>query len=81
MLNSRPNFIWKTDLDSEKKRITVLTTKNFLKLSVLNVYYARNKCWRLRDFIIDISIDTFCMSEIWIYDDDSTTLGALTPES
>ena len=41
----------------------------------------RNKCCHLRDFITDSSIDIFCMSETWLYDDDSAIISALTPES
>ena len=34
-----------------------------------------------RDFVIDHSIDIFCMSETWPYDNHSAVISALTPES
>ena len=41
----------------------------------------RNKCCHLRDFVTENSIDIFCMSETWLYDNDSAIISALTPES
>ena len=52
----------------------------FLNLSLLNNHSVRNKCCHLRDFVIDICIDIFFMSETWLYDNDSATISALTPE-
>ena len=55
--------------------------KYSLNLSILIVHSVRNKCFHLRDFVTDNSIDIFCMSETWLYDDDSAIISALTPES
>ena len=54
--------------------------RNFLNLSVLDVYSVRNIFCHLRDFVIHNYIDIFCMSETWLYDDDSGFIIALTPE-
>ena len=38
-------------------------------------------CCHLRGFVKVKSVDNFCMTETWIYDDDSAIIFALTPES
>ena len=63
MINAGAFVIRKTDLDCEKKRITDLAEKNLRNLSLLNVQTVRNKCFPMRDFVIENSIDIFCMSE------------------
>ena len=40
----------------------------------------RNKYCHLKDFVTDNSIDIFCTSETWLYDNDSAIVTALTPE-
>ena len=47
----------------KKKRLTDLAKKNSLNLSLLNINFVRNKCFHLRDFVVDNSIDIFRMSE------------------
>ena len=71
----------KTDLDGKRKRLTDLAKKNSFNLSLLNVHSVRHKCCHLRDFAADNSIDIFCMSKTWLYDDDCAIISALTPES
>ena len=43
--------------------------------------FVRNKCCHLRDLVINTSINIFCMSEIWLYDDDSAIINVLSQES
>ena len=57
----------------KKKRITDLAMKISLNLSVHSV---RSKCYHLKDFAIDNSIDFFRISETWLYDGDSATICA-----
>ena len=54
------------------------TRKN---LSLVNVHSVRRNCCHLRHFVIDNSVDVFCISETWLYDDDSAIISASTPES
>ena len=63
-----------------KKAKRDLGNKFFLFLSLLNVRSLKNKCCRQRDIVIENSIDMFCMSETWLYDDDFDFLRALTPD-
>ena len=81
MLKARVFFIRKTDLDGEEKRLTDLVKKNCLNLNLLNVHSVRKKCCHLRDFVTENSIEIFCMSETWLYNDDSAIITALTPKS
>ena len=55
--------------------------KIFLNLGLHNVHSVRNKCCHLKDFVIDNYNDIFCMSENWLYDDNSANVSVLTPEN
>ena len=62
--------------------MTDLAEKNSLNLSLLNVHSVRNKCCHLWDFVKDNFVAFFlCMSETWLYDNDSAFISASTPES
>ena len=63
-----------------KKLITGLTKKTFLNMSFLKVHSVKARCCHPVDFVIDVSIDIFCMSETWLYDNDSVIISDLTPE-
>ena len=64
-----------------KKGLTDLAKKNSINLSLLNVNSVRNQCCHLRDIVTSNSIDTFCITETWLYDDDSAIISVLTSES
>ena len=63
MVKAMAFVIRKTDLGA-KKLATDLAKTTFLDLSLPNVHSVNNKCCHLRDFVIDNSIDIFCISEI-----------------
>ena len=64
-----------------KKKLRDLAKKNSLILSLHIVHSVRNKYCHLRDLVVDNTIDIFCMTETWPYDNDPAIISALTPES